>query len=48
MEDVFKAYSAYTGNSIAKLKTFLSDFRKDNSYIKHFNKLKQLKINTLK
>lgn len=48
LEEVFKAYSAYTGNSIAKLKTFLSDFRKDNSYIKHFNKLKQLKINKLK
>lgn len=48
LEEVFKAYSAYTGNSIAKLKTFLSDFRNDNSYIKHFNKLKDLKINKLK
>lgn len=48
MEEVFKAYSAYTGNSIAKLKTFFSTFREDNSYIKHFNKLKQLKINKLK
>lgn len=48
LEEIFKAYSAFTNNSIAKLRTFLSDFRKDKSYIKHFNKLKQLKINKLK
>ncbi|HEX8356875.1 MAG TPA: hypothetical protein VF610_05680 [Segetibacter sp.] len=34
--------------AIAKLKTCLSEFRADNSYIKHFQKLKQLKINKLK
>ncbi len=44
LEDIFKAYTAYTGNSIAKLKPFLSEFRQDNSYIKHFEKLKQLKL----
>jgi hypothetical protein len=48
LEEIFKAYSAYSGNSIAKLKTFLSEFRQDNSYIKHFEKLKQLKISKLK
>lgn len=48
LEEIFKAYSAFTNNSIAKLKTFLSDFRKDNSYIKHFDKLKQLKIDKMK
>ncbi len=48
IEEIFKAYSAFTNNSIAKLRTFLSDFRKDKSYIKHFEKLKQLKINKLK
>jgi len=48
MEEVFKAYMAYTGNSIGKLKSFFVDFRKDKSYIKHFEKLKQLKINKLK
>ncbi len=48
IEEIFKAYSAFTNNYIAKLRTFLSDFRKDNSYIKHFEKLKQLKINKLK
>lgn len=48
LEDLFKAYSAFTGNFIAKLKTFTSEFRQDNSYLKHFDKLKQLKINKLK
>jgi hypothetical protein len=48
LEEIFKAYSSYTGNSIAKLKTFLSEFRQDNSYMKHFEKLKKLKINKLK
>ncbi len=48
IEEVFKAYSAFTNNSIAKLRTFLSDFRKDKSYIKHFEKLKQLKISKMK
>ncbi len=48
LEEIFKAYTGYTGNSIAKLKPFLSEFRQDNSYIKHFEKLKQLKISKLK
>lgn len=48
LEEIFKAYSAYTGNSIAKLKTFLSEFRQDNSYLKHLDKLKQLKLNKMK
>jgi hypothetical protein len=48
LEQVFNAYSAYTGNSIAKFKTFFSEFRQDNNYRKHFEKLKSLKINKLK
>jgi hypothetical protein len=48
IEEIFKAYSAFTNNSIAKLRTFLSDFRKDKSYIKYFEKLKHLKINKMK
>lgn len=31
LKQIFKTYSTYTGNSIAKLKTFLSEFRQDNS-----------------
>jgi hypothetical protein len=48
LEEIFKSYFSYTGNSIAKLKTFLSEFRQDNSYVKRFEKLKKLKINKLK
>jgi hypothetical protein len=48
LEEIFTTYFSYTGNSIAKLKTFLSEFRQDNSYVKHFEKLKKLKINKLK
>jgi hypothetical protein len=48
LEEIFKAYTIYTGNSIAKLRSFLSEFRQDNSYIKHFDKLKRLKISKLK
>jgi hypothetical protein len=48
LEEIFKSYFFYTGNSIPKLKTFLSEFRQDNSYVKHFEKLKKLKINKLK
>ncbi|MGI8637351.1 MAG: hypothetical protein ACR2KZ_18305 [Segetibacter sp.] len=48
LEEIFKAYTSYTGNSIAKLKIFLAEFRQDNSYLKHFQKLKKLKINKMK
>ena len=34
-------------NSIGKLKTFLSEFRNDNSFIKNVEKLKLLKIGKL-
>ncbi|MEJ7770196.1 MAG: hypothetical protein WKF89_20425, partial [Chitinophagaceae bacterium] len=47
LEQIFKAYLQYSGNSIGKLKTFLSEFRNDNSFIKHAEKLKQLKIKKL-
>ena len=47
LEQIFKAYLQYSGNSIGKLKTFLSEFRQDSSYIRHAEKLKQLKIKKL-
>jgi hypothetical protein len=47
LEDIFKAYLRYSGNTIGKLHTFLSEFREDKSYLKHFAKLKALKINKL-
>ncbi|MEP7110542.1 MAG: hypothetical protein ABI760_21290 [Ferruginibacter sp.] len=47
LEQIFKAYSSYTGNTIGKLKVFISEFRYDNSYIKHTAKLKKLKIDNL-
>src|SRR3989337_956092 len=39
LEEIFYAYSSYTGNHIAKLKPFLSEFRQDKSYLKNFAKL---------
>lgn len=48
LEDIFKAYAAYSGNSIAKLKTFLSQFREDKTYMKYFSRLNELKIKKLK
>ena len=45
LEQIFKSYSCQTGNTIGKLKVFISEFRHDNSYIKHTAKLKALKIN---
>lgn len=47
LEQIFKAYLQYSGNSIGKLKTFLSEFRNDNSFINHVEKLKALKIKKL-
>ena len=40
LEEIFKAYLQYSGNTIGKLKTFLSEFRQDNSYLKHLISLK--------
>lgn len=47
LEQIFKAYLQYSGNSIGKLKTFISEFRNNNSYIKHTEMLKKLKIKKL-
>ena len=47
LEQIFKAYLQYSGNNIGKLKTFISEFRHDNSFIKHTEKLKALKIKKL-
>ena len=47
LDEIFNAYLQYSGNTIGKLKTFISEFRYDNSFIKHSEKLKKLKINRL-
>jgi hypothetical protein len=47
LEEIFKTYLQYSGNSIGKLRTFISEFRHDNSFIKHSEKLKKLKITKL-
>ena len=47
LEEIFKAYLQYSGNTIGKLHTFLSEFREDKSYTRHLAKLKALKINKL-
>ena len=47
LEQIFKAYLMCSGNSIGKLKTFISEFRYDNSFIKHAGMLKKLKIRKL-
>ena len=47
LEEIFKAYLQYSGNTIGKFKTFISEFRQDNSFIKYSEKLKKLKINKL-
>ncbi len=47
LEQIFKAYLQYSGNTIGKLKTFLSEFRNDKSFIKHSDKLKRLKVDKM-
>lgn len=47
LEEILKAYLRYSGNSIGKLKTFMSEFRQDKSFIKYTDKLKALKIEKL-
>ena len=47
LEQIFKAYAVFSGNSIGKLKPFLSTFRQDKNYVKYFSKLQTLKINKL-
>ena len=47
LEQIFKAYLQYSGNSIGKLRTFISEFRNNNSYIRHAEMLKKLKIRKL-
>jgi hypothetical protein len=47
LEEIFKAYLHYSGNRIGKLKTFISEFREDKSFLKNSAKLKALKINKL-
>ncbi|MEJ7678834.1 MAG: hypothetical protein WKG06_13445 [Segetibacter sp.] len=44
MEEIFKAYFAYSSNYIAKFKDVISHFTEDKYYIKYFDKLKQMKI----
>jgi hypothetical protein len=45
--EIFKAYFNYSGNSIAKLKPFISGFREEKSFIKHYDRLVKLKIITI-
>lgn len=47
LEEILKAYLQYSGNSIGKLKTFMSEFRQDKSFMKYTDKLKALKIEKL-
>jgi hypothetical protein len=47
LEQIFMAYSSYSGNTIGKLKVFISEFRHHKIYLKHMAKLKSLKINKL-
>jgi hypothetical protein len=47
LEEIFKAFLQYSGNSIGKLHTFLSEFREDKYFTKFLPKLKNLKINKL-
>ena len=46
-EEILKAYLQYSGNNIGKLKTFISEFRQDKSFMKYTDKLKALKIERL-
>jgi hypothetical protein len=48
LDQVFEAYFIYSGNSIAKFSSFLSEFRQDNSFVKYSDRLNKLKINKLK
>jgi hypothetical protein len=45
--EIFKAYLNYSGNSIAKLKPFISGFREDKSFVKYYERLTKLKISKL-
>ena len=47
LENILKAYCAYSGNHIGKLKVYLSEFRQDKRYQKNIAQLKLLKINKL-
>lgn len=44
---IFGAYLRYSGNSVGKFKTFLSEFRQDSHYRKYSARLKALKISKL-
>ncbi|HVU97329.1 MAG TPA: hypothetical protein VHE34_19000 [Puia sp.] len=47
LEQVFEAYLRYSGNSIGKFKSYLSEFRNDRHYREFFRQLKGLKISKL-
>lgn len=47
LEQIFEAYLRFSGNSIGKFKTFLSEFRNDRHYRESFKQLKGLKISKL-
>jgi hypothetical protein len=47
LEQIFEAYLRFSGNTIGKFKTFLSEFRNDRHYREFFQQLKALKIRKL-
>jgi len=47
LEQIFEAYLRYSGNSIGKFRSFLSEFRNDRQYKVLSSKLKALKITKL-
>jgi len=47
LPDIFESFLHYSGNSIPKSDSFLSTFRNDNSFVRHFENLKKLKIKKL-
>jgi hypothetical protein len=46
-KEIFTAFLQYSGNSIGKFNTFLSEFREDSHFIRYSAKLKNLKIKKL-
>lgn len=47
LPEIFKAYLRFSGNSIGKLSTFLSEFRADKAFLRFSEKLKSLGIEKL-
>lgn len=48
LEEILVFYLQYSGNKIGKLKSYISEFRPDNNFIKYSAQFKKLKICKLK